>query len=107
MPDAPTDDPPETGNGRGGYRPGAGRKPQPKPYALSPSSLSNHSPQTPLEYLLSVLNDPSQPPGRRIRCAIAAAPFVHPRIVPLQMGKKEATAAAARTVGLGDWQGDL
>jgi ABC-type sulfate transport system permease subunit len=57
--------------------------------------------------LLEVLNDPSQPPGRRIRAAIAAAPYVHPRVVPLVLSKKEAAAEAARTVGHGDWQGDL
>jgi hypothetical protein len=100
MPDASANGPPST-NGWGGVRPGAGRK----PHILSPSSASNHPEQTPLQFLLSVLNDPSQPPGRRIRCAVAALPFCHARIVPL--GKKEAAAEAARGAGRGDWEGLL
>src|SRR4051812_36526636 len=100
MSDAPASNPPS--NGRGGARPGAGRKP--KPHILSPSLASNH-PQSPLEFLLAVVNDPSQPPGRRIRCAIAAAPYVHARVEPLRLGKKELAAELARTAGRGEWEG--
>lgn len=53
------------------------------------------------------MNDVSQPPGRRIRAAIAAAPYVHPRVVPLQLGKKAQAAEDARTAGGGHWGQDL
>ena len=32
---------------------------------------------TPLEYMLAVMRDETQDPERRLRMAIAAAPFVH------------------------------
>jgi hypothetical protein len=35
---------------------------------------------TPLEWMLSVLRDETQPPERRDEMAKAAAPFVHPRL---------------------------
>src|SRR5689334_6484039 len=73
MSDAPADDPSVT-YGWGGVRPGAGRKP--KPRILSPPPLRNSPPLSPLAFLLETMNDVTQPPGRRIRCAIAAAPYV-------------------------------
>ena len=36
--------------------------------------------QTPLEHMLAVLHDPKADPDRRDRMAIAAAPFIHPRL---------------------------
>jgi hypothetical protein len=39
--------------------------------------------QLPLDYMLQVLNDASQPIERRDRMAIAAAPYVHPRLTSL------------------------
>ena len=36
--------------------------------------------RTPLEYMLSVMRDPSVDPDRRDRMALAAAQFVHPRL---------------------------
>src|SRR5262249_33799950 len=36
--------------------------------------------RTPLEYLLDGMNDPNRDPEYRKSCAIAAAPFVHPRL---------------------------
>jgi hypothetical protein len=35
---------------------------------------------TPLEHMLAVLHDPKADPDRRDRMAVAAAPFVHPRL---------------------------
>lgn len=53
--------------------------------------------QTPLEFLLSVMNDPSQPARRRDKCAIAAAPYIHPRVVTdnAKLGIKERRQIAA------------
>jgi hypothetical protein len=62
---------------------------------------------TPLEYMLAVIRDPTAAQTRRDRMAIAAAPFCHPRVSDLRVGKKEQMeiAAVASTEG-SDW-GDL
>jgi hypothetical protein len=39
---------------------------------------------TPLEYMLNVVRDPMAAPDRRDRMAIAAAPFVHPRLAAIE-----------------------
>ena len=74
----------------GGKRPGAGR---PRG-AKSKKVLTNVSSdvtalkdkesneiqdtiQTPLDYMLAVMNDPKADPNRRDRCAISAAQYVH------------------------------
>jgi hypothetical protein len=36
--------------------------------------------RTPLEYMLSVLNNPAETPDRRMAASIAAAPYCHPRL---------------------------
>ena len=66
---------------RGGFRPGAGR----------PAGASNkrtieqveaiiESGLTPLDYLTSVYQDPSQDEAKRIDAAKAAAPYVHAKL---------------------------
>ncbi len=55
----------------------------------------------PLAYMLRVINDPSAPPERRDRMAIAAAPFVHPRATDTAKGKKELQAERAKAVASG------
>lgn len=55
--------------------------------------------KSPLEHLLAVMNDPSQPDSRRDKAAIAAAPFVHRK--PGELGKKEQQAEAAKEVTKG------
>jgi len=90
---------------RGGYKPGAGR---PKKAELTLRSAAIAAGQTPLEYMLAVMNDPEADPARRDRAAIAAAPFVHPRIADNRFGKKDAAAEAAENAGDGsDWANDL
>jgi len=83
---------------RGGYRPGAGRrrKADDQPNAESETSIPVNPTEnrTPLEFMLAVMNDPQQPPNRRDRMAIAAAPFIHPRAG--EQGKKEEKAEAAK-----------
>ena len=92
---------------RGGYRPGAGRPPgskKPKPIAapvaaVVPQTEPAGPKKNPLEYMLSVMNDPTVSDERRDRLAIAAAPFVHARAGT--EGKKEERAARAKAVGAG------
>lgn len=53
----------------------------------------------PLDYMLSVMNDSTADKDRRDRMAIAAAPFVHPRIAEgkgKKQEKDEKAAAAAK-----------
>lgn len=84
---------------RGGYRPGAGR---PKGAKSKPKDEVYVPPQeTPLEYMLAVMNDPGADSARRDRMAIAAAPFVHPRKEPVGQGKREAADAAAKRASTG------
>jgi len=54
---------------------------------------------SPLEYMLSVMNDAGADPSRRDRMAQAAAPFVHARAG--EAGKKEAAAENAKKVAQG------
>jgi hypothetical protein len=63
----------------------------------------------PLDYLLSVINDPAVSPSRRDRLAIAAAPYCHPRLIePQKVGKKDRQDEAAATAGVGtSWTTDL
>lgn len=90
---------------RGGYRPGAGRKKKTGAEAVDAAVVSAQKQgvdvaprgagdMTPLEYMLSVMNDSTVPSDRRDRMAIAAAPFVHKRAG--EGGKKEEREDAAR-----------
>ena len=109
---------------RGGYRPGAGRPRSSTSSKLTASLMpgikvqtSAHNTevpeiqpgwQTPLEYMLTVLNDPNADPSRRDRLAIAAAPFVHGRPADAKPGKKKMAEEAAKSAGIGsDWGDDL
>ena len=86
---------------RGGYRAGSGRKPK-----LAPPSPAE---QTPVQYLLSVMRDPTASAARRDKAAIAAAKYVEqpvPRVLPL--GKKARAEIEARDAAKGtDWEGLL
>lgn len=87
---------------RGGYRPGAGR---PRKEAGKAPAMVNedaaHKPRkslggkTPLEYMLSVMNDQSAEDARRDRMAMAAAPYVHGKAADAAPGKKEQKQARA------------
>jgi hypothetical protein len=63
----------------------------------------------PLDYMLSVIRDPTATQERRDRMAIAAAPFCHPRLTEaLKVGKKEQQIEAATLAGMGTaWSRDL
>ena len=61
---------------------------------------------TPLQHMLSVINDPEAPAARRDKMAIAAAPYCHPRVA--DKGKKAVEAEAAGKAGDDtEWAGDL
>ena len=57
----------------GGARPGAGRKPAQKLPISVPKA------PTPLEFLLSVMNDDGAEPALRVKAATTAAQYVHIR----------------------------
>lgn len=107
---------------RGGYRPGAGRpvgaktaqakrappkkRAAPKKRALKVAAPDPEIPQdvldgaaadglTPLEFMLLVMRNPSSTPNDRMRMAVAAAPFVHPRAGEVKPGKKDLQQEAA------------
>ncbi len=74
---------------RGGRRAGSGRKQgtaNKKTRAIADNAAAKGI--TPLEYMLEVLRDPTQPPDRRDDMAKAAAPYIHSKmpvaLVPAQ-----------------------
>ena len=77
----------------GGARPGAGRKPKPAPLLQLPPG------QDPLAFLLGVMNDNTVDARLRVRAAVAAAQYVHPKRA--EGGKKEAAARAAKESSAG------
>jgi hypothetical protein len=76
---------------RGGYRPGAGRPKgsKTKVRRIVAAPRRPEVPVTPLEYMLAVMSDPNADPLRRDKMAIAAAPFMHPRVADNRYGKKD------------------
>lgn len=76
--------------GRGGKRPGAGRKPGSA--TRKTREMANKAAAeglTPLEYLLMVLRDEGADPRERFEAAKAAAPFVHPRLASTEHSGKD------------------
>jgi len=64
--------------------------------------------QTPLAYMLDVMNDPSVPEDRRDRMAMAAAPYCHPKLTDSGRGKKQQQTEAANTAAVGTpWARDI
>lgn len=88
---------------RGGVRPGAGR-PRKGETAAKPETVRREAAaveMTPLEYMLSVVNNPDADEARRDRMAQAAAPYVHPRIADAAKGKKEQAQEDAGEIASG------
>lgn len=91
---------------RGGYRVGAGRprkpanelaRPRPKKATVTASSALSASPSgdlTPLEFALSVMNDPTQCADRRDRFCIALLPYFHSKMG--EIGKKDQANTQAK-----------
>lgn len=66
---------------KGGKREGAGRKPGvPNKRTAEIQAEVEASGMTPLEFLLSVMRDTVNEPKERLSAAIAAAPYVHPKL---------------------------
>jgi hypothetical protein len=100
---------------RGGYRPGAGRPKGAKTAPAKKAATKKAAPQkrapkavpkdvldgaaaeglTPLEYMLKVMRDDAAEKNDRMRMAVAAAPFVHPRAGEVKPGKKDLQQEAA------------
>ena len=66
---------------RGGSRPNAGRKSKSRELMIERSrNVAAKASITPLEYLLQIVQDTAAPDNRRFAAAVAAAPYVHPRL---------------------------
>lgn len=88
---------------RGGLRPGAGRPKGARSIKETkiPKDIkraARKAKQTPLEYMLGVMNDISADDARRDRMAVAAAPYTHSRAGD-GPGKKQAVSDAAKATG--------
>ena len=79
---------------RGGYRPGAGRPKDSKTLRVDVRKRASATGQTPLEFMLSVMNDETQDMNTRLRMAAAAAPFIHGR--KTRFGKRAQAATRTR-----------
>lgn len=89
----------------GGFRPGAGRPkgaktPKAKPIKVAPDvkKAARQSGMSPLDYMLTVMNDTQADSERRDRMAIAAAPYVHEKPSDKTLGKKELQQLEAEKV---------
>jgi hypothetical protein len=87
-----------TGTGRGGARPGAGRK------AGTPNKASDARQariaaegKTPLDFMLEVMRDETKEFSQRLDMAKAAAPYVHPRLSSVEQ-KLDATVEGEVTL---------
>jgi len=79
----------------GGKRPGAGRKagvPNKRTAALQAAVESTGI--TPLEYMLQVMRDSSDP-KERLNAAVSAAPYVHAKLSSVEMNAKVTTHEAS------------
>ena len=97
---------------RGGFRPGAGRKKalpkaEARPVVLqptleAPASEVVVSGRTPLDYMLFVMNDPGADERLRAQMAVAAAPYLHPKMG--EGGKKDLKQDAAKKAASGKFK---
>ena len=85
-------------SGRGGRRPGAGR-PRGKRDRATRESLAEaeRTGELPLAYLLRVMRDESVDVQRRDAMALAAAPFLHPRLQAIAHDPKPAIDLSSLT----------
>ena len=73
----------------GGRRPGAGRKPGSVTKRRSQAAIEKAAERTmPLDHMLAVMHDESADKDRRDRMAIAAAPYLHPRLAVIRQHDK-------------------
>jgi phage terminase small subunit len=81
----------------GGARPGAGR-PRNPPRLLGSDADALGKSESPLDFMLRLMRDPTADAALRVRMAVAAAVYVHPKP---EASKKEDAQAAAGRVGKG------
>jgi hypothetical protein len=88
---------------KGGLRVGAGRPTASKntQTMLAEGAVVRTNGQTPLEFMLAIMNDVGADINLRARMAQAAAPFLHPRAGEVPATKKDAVAERAQTVSRG------
>lgn len=89
---------------RGGARPGSGRKkgsPNKKTAALV--AAVEASGITPLDYMLDLMRDGSQPPDIRFEAAKAAAPYVHPKLAAVEHTGKDGEPIEHRVTAV-EWR---
>lgn len=71
---------------RGGRREGAGRPGGvPNKASIARQEEVAATGQTPLDYMLAVMRDATQPDDRRDEMAKASAPYVHPKLAATQV----------------------
>lgn len=58
--------------------------------------------ETPLEYKLRVMRDPTVEHDRRDKMAIAAAPFIHPKLAAIEHTGKDGAAIALEITDITD-----
>jgi hypothetical protein len=87
------------------------RNPRRKPSPPVPQAILTEAQQAgllPLDYMLSVLRDPTATPARRDRMATCAAQYCHARAADTRASKKVRVAKAASEAGQGsEWDDDL
>lgn len=82
---------------RGGKRPGAGRKAGAAHQRTREiTDKATESGNTPLEYMLAVLGDPTADQKRRDAMAVAAAPYMHARLQAVSLGSEPEKPVAMR-----------
>jgi phage terminase small subunit len=81
----------------GGARPGAGRPRKPPRLIGSDADALGES-ESPLDFMLRIMRDPTADSDLRVRMAVAAAVYVHPKP---EASKKEDAKEAAGKVGKG------
>lgn len=85
--------------GGGGARAGAGRKPKAVQIQIQPLIVLPEGEQTPLEFLLSVMNDPQNELRERVDAAKTAAQYCH--LKKGDGGIKDERQEAAKKAGAG------
>jgi hypothetical protein len=83
--------------------PGTGKSRKVIPLAIKPQRA--RAPKlTPLEFLLSIMRDPTVPVEQRIRVAVSSLPYCHPRLYDSRIPKKDALRTdAEQAVETGPW----
>ena len=72
--------------GKGGKRPGAGRKFGVKNKAtLERERIAERTGITPREYMLAIMRDEKEPKSRRDFMAVSVAPYIHPRLTSVDV----------------------